>query len=154
MANSQCTQCEQKVENESLGKAKLKLPCEDDGQHVKNDIVHDHDDRVGVEEGLDVDTSSGSVRVPEVCNRDTLEDDDQDAADTESKGNELHEPDDPVVPALVCCVAVEEEQSELDEHIAGQVEDEDRDIQLMPDISMDSTREGGSMENSHPPCRI
>jgi hypothetical protein len=65
MVNSQCTQCKQKVENESLGKAKLKLPREDDGQHVKNNVVHDH-----------VDTSSGSVRVPEVCNRNTLKDDD------------------------------------------------------------------------------
>ena len=61
-------------------------------------------------------------------NRNTLEDDDQDAANAESKSDKLHEPDDPVMPALVCCVAVEEEQSKLDEHVAGQVEDEYRDV--------------------------
>ena len=87
----------------------MKLPCKDDGQDVKNDVVHDHDDRVGVEESLDVDTSSRNALVPEVCNRDALENDDEDATDTESESDELHEPDDPVMPTLVCCVAVEEE---------------------------------------------
>jgi hypothetical protein len=129
----------------------LKLPCKDDRQHVKDDVVYDHDDRVGVEEGFDVDAGSRSIRVPKVSNRNALEDDDQDAADAESKSDELHEPDDPVMPALICCVAVEEEQSKLDEHIAGQVEDENGDVQLTLHVSTDSTEGKGSMENSHPP---
>lgn len=108
-----------------MGKAELKFPCEDDGQNIENDVVHDHDDRVRVEEGLDVDTSSGGIWVPKMCDWDALEDDDQDAADAKSKSNEFHEPDGPVMPTLVCCVAIEEEKSELDEHVAGQVKDED-----------------------------
>jgi hypothetical protein len=129
----------------------LKLPCKDDGQDVKDDIVHDHDDRIRIEEGFDVDASSRSVRIPKVSNRNALEDDDQNAADAKSKSDELHEPDDPVMPALICCVAVEKEQSKLDEHIAGQVENEDGDVQLRIHVSKDSTEGNGSMENSHPP---
>lgn len=108
-----------------MSKAKLKLPCEDDRQHVEDDVVNDHDDRVGIEESLDVDAGSGDILVPEMCDWDALEDDDQNATDTKGKSNELHEPDCPVMPALVCCVTVEEEKSEFYEHIAGQVEDED-----------------------------
>jgi hypothetical protein len=130
--NLQCTQCEKEIENNSLREAKLKFPCEDDGQDIKNDVVHDHDDRVRVEEGLDVDTSSGGVFVPEVCDWHALEDHDQNAADAKGESNEFHEPDYPVMPTLICCVAIEEEKSELDEHIAGQVKDEDRDVQLTP----------------------
>lgn len=108
-----------------MGKAKLKLPGEDDRQHVENDVVDNHDYRVGIEESLDVDASSGDIFVPEMCDWDALEDDDQDAADAKGKSNELHEPDSPVMPAFVCRMAVEEEKSEFYEHVAGQVEDKD-----------------------------
>jgi hypothetical protein len=92
-----------------LGEAKLKLPCKDDRQDVKDDIVHDHNDRIRVEEGFDVDASSRSVGIPKVSDRNALEDDDQDAADAKSKSDELHEPDNPVMPTLICCMAIEEE---------------------------------------------
>lgn len=121
----------------------MKFPCEDDGQNIENNVVYDHDDRVGVEEGLDVDTSSRGILVPEMCDWNALEDDDQDAADTKGKSNELHKPDCPVMPTLICCVAVEEEKSELDEHVASQVKDEDGNVELMSLISTDLTEGRG-----------
>lgn len=114
-----------------MSETELQLPSKDDGQNVENDVVDDHDDRVGIKECFDVDASSRSILVPEMCDRYTLEDDDENAADTKAECNKLHEPDDPVVPTLVRCVTVEEEERKLDEHVAGEVEAEDGDVQLM-----------------------
>lgn len=83
--------------------------------------------------------------------RDTLEDDDKDAADAKAEGDKFHEPDGPVMPAFICCVTVEKEKRKLDEHIAGEIEAEDGNIQLKFASVSASFIGDGSTENSHPP---
>jgi hypothetical protein len=137
MIDLQCSECEQKVENNTLTEAKLKFPGENDGQSVKNDIVDNHYDRVGVEKCLDVDAGTRGTWIPEMCDRYALKDHDENTADTKGKGNKLHDPDRPVMPTLICRVAVEEEESKLDKHVAGEIEGEDGDVQLSSCISFD-----------------
>lgn len=65
-----------------------------------------------------------------MAQRDALEHDDEDGADSEGECNKLHKVNDPCLGASSCQCIVECKPSVLDEHVAEEVGRQDRDKKL------------------------
>ena len=99
---------EKAVYGDTVRAPEAKVPGEDYGHDVEDEVVYQHEYGVEVAECVDVDAAAFYRAVPHLLDGQTLEDDDGDAGEAKSEGEEVHNVYESTVPALKREFCVEE----------------------------------------------
>jgi hypothetical protein len=146
--NSQSAKSKQTEQSKSLRPSQLQMPRKNHRHDIQNQVRRQHDDRVKPKEYAYIYAVTRHGRIPRLVDRPALEDVDKDAAETKTKGNEVHKPDAAVIFGFAHDLGVKEEERVFDGPVAEEVEHTRRQEKLAFCVSGTAYKDmDGRMEN-------